>query len=155
MTAQDKAVQGPYAEPMIAGVANKQIACTDTNAVRIGQLSGAVTCTAKTGNIRKSAFAWVETLELCFVCVEKIDMAVSTDSNIPRCGQAAEASAGFGQGTSGAGFKRENQRIRWRQVFNLIQRCRQPSHAAIEQPRCGIVGRPRNRRQHVDLTWGG
>ena len=36
MTAQDKAVQGKYAESMITGVANKEIAGTDADPVRIG-----------------------------------------------------------------------------------------------------------------------
>ena len=111
MTAHDEAVERQYAQSMIAGVANKEIAGTDTDAVGINQLSGTTTGAAKAGNVLEGAFARIETLKLRTLGIKKIDTTVWANSYVARCCEPTETSAGLSKETSAFRCERQDQRL--------------------------------------------
>src|SRR5262249_16867602 len=117
-------------------------------------LSWALTGAAKTGNRHKPAFAWVETLQLRAIGIEKINASVRANSHVARRREAAETSIGLRQRPSALRSETENKRIGRRQVFDVVELWLPPSRPAVEQPRRRIVWRPRNRREHGDFGWG-
>jgi hypothetical protein len=72
---------------MITGVANKKISTTDTDPVRIIQLSRTWTNAAETRNVYKLTFARIEKFELGSNQVKEISAPIWTKGNVTRCCQ--------------------------------------------------------------------
>ena len=159
-------MQGKDAHAMIAGVADKQVAGADGDAMGTFQLSRPASRAAETGNRHKAAFTGIETFQLRIFRIEEIDAAVGPERDIARRREPAEAAAAFRQGTLRVRRRRHYQRsLR----AELLQFGGAPANPPVEEQRGRIVRRPRNRRQlteshhvsgletvtHVDLMFGG
>lgn len=81
---QREAMQSKHAQAVISGIANKQIASANSDAVRLAQLARSFTSTCETGNDMKGTVTRIETLELQLVTIEKIDAAIGPECDIGR-----------------------------------------------------------------------
>ena len=73
---QHESMQSKHAQAMIAGVAHKQIAGADRDAMGIFQLPRPAAAAAQTGNRLEAAFAGIEAFQLRGGRIEQIDTAV-------------------------------------------------------------------------------
>src|SRR5256885_483356 len=111
MGTQHKAAQCEHAQTVITRVANEKVAAADAEAVRAEKLTWSGAQTTETRHDLKLTRARIEALQLRGLLVEQKDAAIRSQGHVRGQGQAAEAAAGFTEGTSAAGQERQRQRL--------------------------------------------
>src|SRR5688572_22269170 len=132
---------------MIAGVADEQIAITNSNAMGTTQLPWTIARAAKARNRLEDTVTRVKALQLSRFDIQQVDAAVGTKRHICRGGQPTKASPRFRQRRQALRQRGKRQALRTGERFNVEQFSFMPACLSIQQPPGGIVRWLRNRRK--------